>query len=142
MPPVARLLGWLGLLPFLALALGGFISLPAIGRDPLWRTYAAIILSFMGGVQWGLAVGSSPGHPGAAQRYAVSVTPALVAWASLALPPAPSLSLLLLGFLALLAYDLWTVRSGAAPPWYARLRIQLTSVVSLCLAVGLVRGVG
>lgn len=36
---------------------------------------------------------------------------------------------LIAGFLALLAYDISTVRQGIAPRWYTALRVQLTLAV-------------
>ena len=137
-PLVARLLGYFGLIPFLAMGLDGLIQVLPAGWGMFWRSYAALILSFMGGAQWGLAVGAEEGRRDTAQRYGVSVAPALLAWTSLALTPRVSLAFQIVGFLALLAYDVWTVRQGAAPPWYARLRIRLTSVVCVCLAAGMI----
>lgn len=135
-PRSASLLGWAGVLPF-----AGLSALAATGLQPPLPVapatalvgYGAIILSFMGGAQWGLAVRSRAGLRG----YAASVLPALLAWPCLALPPAPALAGLMAGFAGLLAYDLWTVRRGEAPAWYGRLRVRLTGAVLLLLAVGL-----
>ena len=63
--------------------------------------YGAIILSFMGGVLWGLEV--SQGRSQAA--YAVSIVPALVAVAAMLSPATYGILLLLCGFAGLLAYD-------------------------------------
>ncbi|QUD89794.1 DUF3429 domain-containing protein [Phenylobacterium montanum] len=140
-PAAARLLGWLGVAPFLAPAAAKLLGAPLWGPEMIWRSYGAIILAFMGGAQWGLAVGADPGDAhGQLRRYSISILPALTAWGSLALAPRPSLAVQLCGFAALLAYDLWTVRIGRTPSWYGRLRIQLSAAVSACLAVGVVRG--
>lgn len=63
------------------------------------------------------------------------VLPALLAWVALLMPSRPGPVLLGIEFSALLAYDLWTVRQGYAPRWYARLRRQLTSAVVVLLIV-------
>jgi hypothetical protein len=66
---------------------------------------------------------------------ALSVVPALIGWSCLLLPSRPGLIGLAIGFAALLAYDLWTVHAGDAPPWYGSLRWQLTTAVVLLLLV-------
>jgi hypothetical protein len=107
---------------------------PAAGALVL---YAAIILSFMGGAQWGLAVSAQAAGPALlARRLALSVLPALAAFALALVPERAALLGLAAVFGALLAYDVMTVRAGLAPPWYARLRIQLTAAVVLCLLLG------
>jgi hypothetical protein len=134
-------LGWAGIVPFLAATIATASGHALWGSEGVWRSYGALILSFMGGAQWGLAVGSEDcGWPSRLRRYCVSVLPALAAWLSLALAPRPALILQLCGFLALLGYDLWTVRIDQAPSWYGRLRLRLSTVVVLCLAIGVAHG--
>ena len=133
-----EILGWLGVIPFAALTLLQVFG-PA-GLRPAAATalvdYGAIILSFMGGAQWGLAVGDAGDGDGRAKlRYGVSVVPALVGFASTFAPPAPALVVLAVGFAALLAYDLWTIRQHLAPAWYGALRTRLSAAVLACLSV-------
>ncbi|SFP54566.1 DUF3429 domain-containing protein [Sphingomonas rubra] len=75
----ARLLGFAGLLPQLA-----FVGLQLVRPDPGWSllafAYAALILSFLGGIWWGVAAARRA--PDAA-LIAVSVVPTLVAMAVL-----------------------------------------------------------
>jgi hypothetical protein len=126
-------LGWAGVLPFAACAAAVIASVP-LPIDPVRALigYGCVILSFMGGAQWGLATRDRGVTAG---RYAASVVPALAAWPALLLPPGIALALLIAGFTGLCAYDLWTVRNGEAPGWYGRLRVQLTgAVVFLLLA--------
>jgi hypothetical protein len=94
-----------------------------------------VILSFMGGVQWGLAVAQDAGANDATRwrRYGVSVLPAFVAWSGVWFTGRTGLLLLAIGFAALLAYDLLTVSRGEAPRWYGELRIVLTIVVVAAL---------
>lgn len=145
MPAVALLLGILGLIPFVALPalaianpdvpvpawLGAHLTIPAL------LLYAAVILSFMGGVQWGLAMSSPRAGPSMVRRYVASVLPAILAWIALFLETRAGLFVLALGFVALLVYDIWTVRAGEAPAWYERLRLGLTGVVVLCISLTL-----
>lgn len=136
-PRPALLLGWAGVIPFAAFALASVLELrlPGVRPEPVLIAYAAAILSFMGGAQWGLATAEAKVD---GQRLAVSVIPALVAWAALLQPREVGLTLCLVAFLALLAYDLLTVRQGRSPGWYGALRLQLTGAVAGCLALALV----
>ena len=112
-PRAAVWLGFAGAVPFVGLALMSFASgWPGLLALSALAAYAVAILSFMGGVQWGMAMDrdSSP------VRLAASVVPALVAWAGFLLGGRPGLWLLAAAFAGLLAYDLHTVRTGARPP--------------------------
>lgn len=135
-PRPALVLGWLGVVPFVALAgaaiVGGAVP-PATAVTAL-VLYAAIILSFMGGVQWGLAMAAtSQSAEMRSARMVASVMPALAAFALWLLPTTLALSGLAVVYAGLLVYDLGSVRAGVAPPWYAPLRLQLTAAVVIAL---------
>lgn len=131
-PGVALALGIAGLIPFVGLA-GIIVVNRHLPATDAWRAltlYGAVILSFMGGVQWGLAMAR-----GVTSGYVASVAPALAAWFAVAfLPARPAATVLALGFGLLLLYDLATVRRGHAPTWYAPLRRWLTAIVLASLA--------
>lgn len=131
-PAGAFWLGWAGVLPFAALSAlsiwGGSLSAWALG---LLVTYGMIILSFMGGVQWGLEMART-GNPGAV-GLAASVVPALVAFGAAFVSSPLALLVLAAGFAGLLIYDLARARSGVGPQWYGRLRWQLSAAVITCL---------
>lgn len=137
-PAAAVWLGGLGLLPFVTGALLLSTS------DAPWfiealRYYAAAILSFMGGIHWGLAMadhGAEAGQGANWTRLGVSVAPALVAWLALLFAPPTGLAAMAIAFALLLGADLWSTRRGLAPPWYPRLRVPLTMVVVICLTLG------
>jgi hypothetical protein len=139
-PAMASRLGYAGLVPFVAGALLCLLPDPAWGAfgERLLIGYAAVILSFMGAVHWGVALG----EPALAPRlYLVSVLPALLAWVALLIPPLPALALLATTFTLLFAFDLRQSRDGPLPAWYPRLRAPLTFVVLMCLGLGAL-GVG
>ncbi len=99
------MLGWLGVLPFAAftllVAIGGI--LPRGDAMSGLVLYGAIILSFMGGAQWGLAmVGTPGGYSAMGARLAISVLPALAAFGLLFVPPTSALLGLAAVFVALL----------------------------------------
>ena len=82
-PRPAPLLGYLGLLPFVAGALALWLAPPdlAAKASRALLYYGAVILSFMGAVHWGLAMHGD--YPGRDRQLAMSVLPALVAWGAL-----------------------------------------------------------
>ena len=116
--------GLLGLIPFLAPPLlaaavpahGGFLALIALG-------YGALILSFLGGARWGLAVATpAPGF----WVVSVSMLPTIAALALMLFPGlARPLQLLVMAALLTLQF-VWDALSRGLPPWYTRLRAILT----------------
>lgn len=134
-PAAARWLGFLGLLPFAAAVIAGLLpGAPLRGLAlPALLAYGASILSFLGGVRWGLAI-AQPDARRLLMPLLVSVLPSLLAWLALLLPPAAGLLLLAAGFVALLVADL---RLATAPPWYAALRLPLTAGAVSALLLGL-----
>ncbi|KAI8845478.1 hypothetical protein BC829DRAFT_399475, partial [Chytridium lagenaria] len=89
--------------------------------------YSACILSFMGAVQWGLAMANyGNSHPNIS-RYIFSVIPPIVSFMSaLFTPTTVSLLIHAAGFIMLLAYDVHTTKLGMSPAWYPGLRVVLT----------------
>lgn len=142
-PRAARALGWLGVVPFAALTVASLmrIGLPPEAARQALADYAMVILAFMAGVQWGLAMMRVPAARwGGLAGYGVSVLPALLAFASRGFETGVALGLLAAGFVALLIYDALTVRAGEAPPWYLRLRVELSSSVVVLLAIAALTG--
>lgn len=105
-------------------------------------TYAAIILSFLGGAWWGLASrGGMPAPPAAV--LVASVLPSLAAWGALLLDRMSGLMLLGLLFLAVLPGDAWLARGGLAPAWWLSLRVPLSlGMAVLAVVAGASRGLG
>ena len=128
------ILGFAGLIPFLGLAAASWVLDAA--NHALWvqavEIYAAVILSFLGGVHWGLAMASTSTLPYKGLLW--GVTPALLAWAII-LSPWPVVSLTLLILLLLLSWKVDRARLAAlhAARTYLWLRTQLTAVASLSL---------
>jgi hypothetical protein len=139
-PRPALLLGFAGLIPFYWGALTSVTpGLAAWGTEMLGPRFAgpyvqvfygAVILSFMSGVLWGFAAKGS-----AWQGYALSVLPALWAFFTTGGGAERAAVALVAGFLGLLALDWHFWKTGAAPDWWMRLRILLTTGVVIALAV-------
>jgi hypothetical protein len=128
----AKILGYAGLTPFIVLSIASWLQIPFdIDLISMLVTYAAIILSFMGAVHWGIAISS---NQDASEYLIVSVMPALLAWPALLVPPTYALLLLLFGFIALYTYDLSTQKKQQLPGWYLPMRKRLTIVVVISLS--------
>ena len=129
----AKLLGYAGLIPFITFSIGCWVPLPYV-TDALsvLIAYAAVILSFMGAIHWGVAM-SATGKKHS-QHLVISIVPALAAWIALITSAIPALTILLLGFIALYLYDSAVAESQDLPAWYIPMRRNLTIVVMLCLA--------
>ena len=135
-PPLPYGLGLAGLIPFWALALARVTGLPhAIPPAEIQAalaTYAATIISFLGGIRWGIAVRADQSDR-AAFDYLGSVVPQLLGWSALALPDPARLFVLGLIVLVLGPLDRRLVRRGLAPDWFGRLR----TLLSLCAGAAL-----
>lgn len=139
MPMSALVLGLGGLVPFVGLPLWQMFTIDEMVRERVVAAfifYAASILSFLGGIGWGLAMRErDPVRRGLA--FGVSVTPSLVAWAAAFVNVqffAFSLGALGLAFALQGAWDVQLAGTGRAPRWFAGLRMVLTAVVLLAIA--------
>ena len=137
-PALPFVLGLGGLLPFWALALAKATGWPH-GLPPgevagMLATYGATILSFLGGIRWGVAVATRD-QPRVATDYVFGVTPQLFAWGALVLPDPWRFAVLAVGVLALGPIDRNLVARGLAPDWFGRLRMLLSLGAGAALLV-------
>ncbi|MEM6463766.1 MAG: DUF3429 domain-containing protein [Pseudomonadota bacterium] len=141
-PVAAKWLGGLGVIPFVVCAAATLTAPPILAAVAALALllYGAIILSFLGGIQWGLEIARN-GRDGDAGvsfvRLTVSVIPALIGWCSLLLPREYGLVLLAVAFACVLAVDLQAARTGQAPAWYPKLRWPLTVTAIVTLLAGM-----
>lgn len=132
------LIGWssaLGLLPLL-FALAATVYPPAQPFDPMVFEravlgYGVLILGFLGGVRWGLRI---LGGQGSDLTFVMGILGAVVGCLVLVLPFAIGLAVLIAGFAAHGAWDVWSGARGGVPHAYARLRMTMTFIVCLLLA--------
>ncbi|MCW6507494.1 DUF3429 domain-containing protein [Lichenifustis flavocetrariae] len=121
-------LGFAGLIPFwgLCLAHGTDITFgeSQTASATALATYAATIVSFLGGIRWGLAT-KADNQRLAARDYAVAVLPQLLGWSALALNDPWRLTVLAVLIIALGITDRDLVHRGMAPAWFGRLRLIL-----------------
>ena len=123
-PPSIALYGALGLIPFWAPSVIGWVrpELTATMSGAL-ATYAALILSFLGGARWGFAVPRP--HPSVAV-VSFAMLPTLAGFALLLAPPSLGWARLPGLAVALLVMGAWDLWPGDPPAWYPRLRALLT----------------
>jgi len=137
-PQTALILGLAGLIPFIATAVACWLfdnELQAKAQFAL-GAYGAVILSFLGGVKWGVLVNDKT----KLEKWGpivLSVVPSIVGWLALLLPVFATLAVLS-GMLVLQYFlDTASVKEKMLPPWYGRLRTLLTTGAVISLLVGL-----
>ena len=106
------------LLPFVAIALGG---------------YAATIVSFLGGVHWG--IGFMKGEAAPRFHFIWGVVPSLIAWLALMMPTYASLPLLGLVVVACYAVDSKIYPAAGLASWLP-MRLRLTVVATASCVLG------
>jgi hypothetical protein len=110
------------LLPFVSIALGG---------------YAAAIVSFLGGVHWGIGFMRGQTDPANAPafHFVWGVVPSLLAWLALMMPAYAALPLLGLVLVACYAVDRSTYPPSGLGRWLP-MRLRLTVVATLSCVLG------
>ena len=132
--PHALRLGYAGLLPFVAGA--ALIWIVRADAHPYvaaaLAAYAAVILSFLGGIHWGLGMRASEAAP---SLFTWGVVPSLIAWVAVVMPPYAGLVVQGVGLVACYAVDRRVYPQHGAAAWLT-LRFRLTGVASLSCFVG------
>jgi len=127
---------WLGLagyIPFGALALGMvFGGAYAPSAQMLLIGYAAVILSFLGGIRWGIGLVAEDGRR-QALTLAMSVISSLWAWVAAFIGGNVAFLMFAIGFIAMGWWDNKLVVEGGAPSWFGSLRLILTGLVTLTM---------
>ncbi len=138
MPIAALVLGVAGLIPFAGLAMLIYLNpepdlkflmgLSLVG-------YGATIASFLGGVRWGLALGSK-NRLQQSVHFFVAIVPPFLSWLVITARLDTAIAALAVLFALLGFVDTWTLDMLNAPRWYRKLRTALTiSVVCILVAV-------
>ena len=124
-----------GLVPFIGLA--AFCTYVPATSKLFWLTalaqYGAVILSFVGALQWGYAVNARERGAWAWIRYGWSVLPALVGCLSLQFPIWAGLQVQAVTLMLSVAVDRGFAAKFAAPPWLMPVRYLLSAVAASCL---------
>ncbi|QGG79760.1 DUF3429 family protein [Litorivicinus lipolyticus] len=123
-----RILGYAGLAPFAATAMGHWAGLPV---DRVGLVYGAVILSFLGGIQWGSALHASAGQR---ERLVASVVPSLIAWIAVLLAQPFASVVLIGGFIGQWLFDRRHANAAQWPLEFVVLRTHLT--LGACVGLG------
>ncbi|HMM75594.1 MAG TPA: DUF3429 domain-containing protein [Gammaproteobacteria bacterium] len=140
-PTTAGWLGYLGLLPFVVQMLA--VVFGPKGEDSLAQhaafgiaSYGAVILSFLGGITWGLTVNNPTlANVQGSRELIYSMLPALAAWAAVLLPAPFTLWFCAIGFAVTFAHDTRTASLHALPAWFLRLRLHLSLGAIVCIVL-------
>lgn len=135
-PPAAAALqlGYAGLLPFVFGALLVWLVNPDVHPYATLglAAYAALIVSFLGGIHWGVGFAAATPAP---SLFAWGVVPALVAWPAVLMPP--SAGLVILGAMLWVCYavDRRVYPRHGLARWLT-LRFRLSAVAGFACFIG------
>jgi len=132
-----RVLGYGGLIPFVALALVVWLADPLLARMAVSAQlgYGALILTFVGALHWGRGMAGG----GSAAAFIWSVLPSLWAWVAMMMPQRPALLMMAVGLALAWGVDQRLYADARAQAWHAgfmRLRAHLTLVATVALLAG------
>ena len=130
-PTPALALGFSGLIPFVAAPvymINCGVFMPDVAQAQL--CYGASILSFLGGVRWGLTLPLGTTQPPNWSNLLYGVTPSLIAWLGL-LASQPIGFLTVIGGLGVAGY--MDIAMWGYPAWFKGMRFVLTFVAVLSL---------
>jgi predicted exporter len=134
---LANRLGFSGLIPFVLLTLGCWIVHPE-WLDQLITgqlSYGIAILSFLGGLHWGIVLMSPERAPGEIRQSLIwGVIPTVLAWVSM-INMGVGFLVQIVGFVVAYQVDKRLYLRYALPAWFLVLRFRLTCVVVTALAL-------
>ena len=137
--PLAWRLGHAGLLPFIGGALLVWLVRPDVHPYVALALsgYAAVIVSFLGGIHWGLAMRCAPSSPAPppATWLVWGIAASLVAWVAVVMPPNAGLVIHGLMLLACYLVDRRIYPAAGAAAWLT-LRFRLSAVAAVSCFVG------
>lgn len=138
-----RALTFAGAIPFIAACAALWFAPPAYRGfvSQALAAYAAVILSFLGGIQWGIAISVLDAAPRSARTmFALSVIPSLLAWAVLLLPAARERVLVAIVLFAFVwVIDAMLHLQKLIPAWFFKLRGVISATVMGTLVMALPR---
>lgn len=130
MPKQARILGYLGLIPFISLMIHTVLELTILNTvqaSMAFVHYSAIILSFFGGVHWYQALT----EPKNGHQIYIAMLPSVIGWVALLIfDQKITLFVLSVSYLLILMYDKYYLSLPKDMVInYTKMRLILTSVV-------------
>lgn len=131
---LAHRLGYAGLLPLVVGALLVWLVWPEAHpyATAALAGYAAVIVSFLGGIHWGVAFARPDAHT---SWWLWGVTPSLVAWIGVLMPPSSGLVILGVMFAVCYAVDRRLYPLYGLSRWLT-LRFRLSALATLSCFIG------
>ena len=135
--PLIQRLGHAGLLPFVLLAAAVWLVTPDLLPFTALAlcTYAALIVSFLGGIHWGIGWLQAGRRDGLGVHFLWGVMPSLLAWPGVLMPPYAGLVWLGLVLIVCYLVDRRLFVRASLTPWLT-MRFRLTTVASLSCFLG------
>jgi Protein of unknown function (DUF3429) len=126
-PRAALWLGVAGAVPFWIAALSFFTGIGMTEGQSLAvaLAYGGLMLSFLGGIRWGVALGAVNERQRAREMIG-GTAPVLLGLAAFFLAPPIGLSLIIIALFIQALADVMSADRGALPLWFGRLRALLT----------------
>lgn len=133
-PSWALRLGYAGLIPFVAGALLVWLVWPEAHpyATMALSSYAAVIVSFLGGIHWGIGFREADPPPG---LFVWGVVPSLVAWAAVMMPPSAGLVIHAVMLVVCYLVDRRVYPVHGLARWLV-LRFRLSTVAALSCLLG------
>ena len=134
----STIIGLLGLVPFILLVAACFIIPPDKEVYELlifiYISYAAVISSFLGGIQWGLITASAERIYFVFFPLLISTVPCLISWSALLTIKDLRISLILIiaSFVVSSLHDYYLDRQKLTPHWFflsIRMPLSLTVII-------------
>ncbi len=101
-----------------------------------YKTCAAIILSFLAGVHWGVVLNKN-GAAISLRTMLVAIAAPLTGWAALFVGEPMCFALLIVGFAGQGAWDNFAAHNGLLPGWFSKIRMIMTIFVVAILALAM-----
>jgi hypothetical protein len=137
-PIAVRVIGYALLIPMVAMAMVVALTYPSAGIAGVLKveiTYAVALLSFLGGVRWGIALMSGGVH--LHFRPLAIITLILpFAWVILFMTTPVALAALMAGYLLIALGERASTRSPV-PQWYYALLVPFTIMIEIALGLSL-----
>lgn len=132
---MAWLLSLAGAMPFAGLAIILIFAPEGYSQfASALLTYGAIILSFLGGIRWGIALTRAEGRS-ATQVFALSVLPSLIGWAAVIFGGAGGFTLLAIAFFTQAVWDYGAWCTDVMQEWFVKIRMIVSAIVIVSLVI-------
>src|SRR4051812_19539182 len=110
------------------------VRIPAIAA---LVTFAAVVISYLGGIEFGLALREEGSNEGIrALAISMSALPSLAGWGVFWLPsPQQQIGVAIALFVMVWISDLYLARRGLIPSWFVDLRTAVTAIACVILGI-------